>query len=108
MGGRVRPEALAALTQVPEVAAQTREVANAIRRDARRLAPRRTGELRRSIRVRRVYDRESRRVSYRVVVGAFYGRFVELGTPHAPARPFLRPAADMHGGVAPSDLSAAE
>lgn len=99
----VRPEVLAALTQLPEITKQVREVANAIRRDARLLAPKRTGTLRRSIAVERVYDPVTRRVSY--IVGwsgrGFYGWLVESGTEDTPPRPHLVPAAVMNGAVAP-------
>ncbi len=98
---RIRPEVLAAVTQVPEVRRATRRVAAQIRNEARALAPRRTGALRKSITVKSAYDKRSRTASYRVVVGEFYGRFVELGTEHQPPRPFLRPAADKFGAVAP-------
>lgn len=98
----IRPEILAALSQLPEVTKQTRAVANAIRRDARALAPKRTGNLRRHIRVERRYNRATREVSY--VVGwdrkAFYGWMVERGTEHSRAHPHLIPAAIMHGAVA--------
>jgi HK97 gp10 family phage protein len=108
----IRREVLAALTQVKEVKAQTREVAMAIRKDARALAPRRTGNLRRGIRIQQVYDRRTRAVSY--IVGwdksAWYGRLVEFGTEHSQPRPHLVPAAIAHGGVAgnSSDDAAAE
>lgn len=97
----IRKEALAALSQVPEVATQMREVAIAIRRDARALAPRRTGNLRRGIRYQRVYDRASGEVSY--IVGwdkqAWYGRLVEFGTEHSRPRPHLVPAAIKNGAT---------
>lgn len=95
----LRPQILAALTQVPEVAGQVRKVANAIRRDARALAPVATGTLRRNINVERVYDRQTGRVSYRVGWGpkAWYGWLVEAGTEHSTPRPHLRPAAIKHG-----------
>lgn len=94
---RIRPEVVAALTQTREVKAQVRRVAVAIRDDARRLAPKRTGALRRSIKVENVYDPVTGKVEYRVGWDkriAFYGPLVELGTEHAPAQPHLRPAAD--------------
>lgn len=95
----VNPAVLAALTDLPAVRKQVNFVAGRIRNDARRNAPKRTGDLRRSIRV--VNDREldalgHRRRVYYVTVGMFYGRFVEFGTfDHSP-RPFLRPAADRY------------
>lgn len=99
---RIRPEVLAALTQVPEVAKQTRSVANAIRRDARRLAPKKTGRLRRGIAVERSYNPATRVVSYRVGwdASAWYGLMVETGTEHSQPRPHLVPAAIKNGAVA--------
>jgi HK97 gp10 family phage protein len=106
--GRVRPQVLAALTQVPDVKRQVRENANAVRREARRLAPKRTGALRRSLTVENVYDPATKRVHYRVGWDrrvAFYGPIVELGTSRAAARPHLRPAAERYGAVPPSSTS---
>lgn len=99
----IRREVLAALSQIPEVAAQSRETANAIRRDARSLAPVRTGNLKRNIQVERVFDRRTRSVSYIVGWGpkAWYGRLVEFGHEHAAPRPHLVPAALKNGAVAP-------
>ena len=102
-GGRLRPEVLAALSQVPEVAKQVRQVANAIRRDARRLAPKETGTLRRNIQVERVYDPETRRVKFLVGWGpaAWYGWLVEAGGEDNNPQPHLVPAAIKNGAVAP-------
>lgn len=98
----IRPEVLAALSQLPEVSKQTRAVANAIRRDARALAPKRTGNLRRHIRVERRLNRATREVSYAVGWDrkAWYGWIVERGTERTRARPHLIPAAIMNGAVA--------
>lgn len=99
----IRKEVLAALSQVPEVATQSKEVANKIRDDARALAPVRTGNLRRNIRVERVYDRQTRSVSY--IVGwdpkAWYGFLVETGTENTQPKPHLIPAAIRNGAGAP-------
>lgn len=99
----LRPDVLAALSQTPEVARQVRQVANAIRRDARRLAPRRTGTLRRGIAVERVYDRETGQVVF--LVGwskrAWYGWMVEAGTEDTPPAPHLVPAAVKNGAGPP-------
>jgi HK97 gp10 family phage protein len=97
--GPIRREVIAALTQTPTVKRQVRAVAAAIRDDARRLAPRRTGALRRSIKVENVYDPTTGRVEYRVGWDkriAHYGGLVELGTEDTPARPHLRPAAEKY------------
>jgi len=99
----IRPEVLAALSQVPEVAKQVRQVANAIRRDARRLARKNTGKLRRNIQVERVYDPQTRTVIFLVGWGpaAWYGWLVEAGTQENPPAPHLVPAAIKNGAVAP-------
>lgn len=105
--GRIRPDVLAALTRVPEVAKQVRQGANAIRRDARKLAPKVTGNLRKSLSVERVYDKETRTVSY--IVGwspqGWYGWMVETGTEDVAPQPHLVPAAIKHGAVAPRGRS---
>lgn len=99
----LRPELLAALSQVKSVTKQQRDVANAIRRDARALAPKQTGTLRRNIQVERVYDPQTRRVSFLVGWGpkAWYGLLVELGTEDTMPAPHLVPAAVKHGAEAP-------
>lgn len=91
------------MSEVPEVRSQVRRVAAAIRDDARRRAPVETGALRKSITVTSTRDRQTKNRIARVVVGAFYGRFIELGTEDQPPRPFLRPAADAYtrGEVTP-------
>lgn len=98
----IRPQARAALSQLPGVVAQMRETANAIRRDAAALAPKRTGNLSRNIQVERVYDKATGRVEYAVGWGpkAWYGRLVEFGTEHSRPRPHLIPAAIKHGATA--------
>ncbi|GAB7039700.1 MULTISPECIES: HK97-gp10 family putative phage morphogenesis protein [Catenuloplanes] len=95
----IRPEVLAAFSQVPEVAKAVRQVANAIRRDARQLAPKDTGNLRRNIQVERVYDPEEGLVFFLVGWGgrAWYGLLVETGTENEPPRPHLVPAAIKNG-----------
>jgi len=96
----VRPEVITALTRTVEVKRQVRAVANAVRDDARRRAPRKTGALRRSIRVDNVLD-ERGNVVYRVGWDkrvAFYGPMVEFGTERTRAQPHLRPAVDAARG----------
>jgi HK97 gp10 family phage protein len=94
--GRFRPEVLAAVSQAPSVKKQVRAVAAEIRNEARRLAPKDTGNLRRNIAVENVYDRDTGMVEYHVgwKQQGWYGSLVELGTEDTPARPHLRPAAD--------------
>jgi HK97 gp10 family phage protein len=101
--GKISPQALAALSQVPEVKKQVRAVAAEIRDEARRLAPKETGTLRRSIKVINVYDKDTKNVEYRVGWDkdvAFYGPMIEFGTEDTPPQPHLRPAADKFGGRA--------
>ena|SRR5215217_7511059 len=98
---KMRPGALAALSQVPEVKKQVRALAAKIRDDARLLAPVETGALRRGIVVVNVYDRATRSVVYRVgwrMKDAWYGGLVEMGTEDTPPQPHLRPAAWKNGG----------
>jgi HK97 gp10 family phage protein len=105
MGKINRAVLLAAVSQQPKAKKQVRDLANKVRDDARRLAPKDTGALRRSIVVVNVYDPQTKTVSYRVGWDkniAWYGMLVEFGTEDTPARPHLRPAADMHGGVTPA------
>lgn len=79
----------------------TRAAAKVVLEDAKRLVPIDTGELERSLKVRA--RKRSRRnkgtVGHAVVTGEdlfrgdqFYGGFVELGTQHREADPYLRPA----------------
>lgn len=76
-----------------------RKGANVLRKEARRRAPKRSGNLRRSIRIR--ISKAQRRglagaagVQVYVSRGAFYGAFLEFGSARQPAHPFLRPAFD--------------
>lgn len=62
-------------------------VAQQLRTEAIRLAPVDTGRLRQSIGVRRIGDGH-----YRVGTNVSYAPFVEFGTRHTRAQPFLRPA----------------
>jgi HK97 gp10 family phage protein len=94
------PDAISALSRVPEVKKQVRAVAAAVRDDARQLAPVDEGDLRRGITVVNNYDRERKLVTYRVgwrTDIAFYGGLIELGTEDTAPQPHLRPAAWKHG-----------
>ena len=99
----LRPQVLAALSQVPDVVERERETAKAIQRRARSLAKRRTGTLRRNIQVERVYDPQTGFVKFLVGWGpeAWYGWMVEAGTEDVPPAPHLVPAAVAEGAVAP-------
>lgn len=104
MGKINRSVILAAVSQQPKAKKQVRALAAKVRDDARRLAPKDTGALRRSIKVTNHYDPATKTVSYRVGWDksvAFYGPMVEFGTERSAAHPHLRPAADANGGVPP-------
>lgn len=79
--GKVRRDMLGELAQVVEGAAR------GIEARAKMKAPVKTGNLRNSI----GSDQESEYVWY-VRVGAEYGAYVEYGTRHTAAQPFLLPA----------------
>jgi HK97 gp10 family phage protein len=70
--------------------------ARVVVRAAKVKAPVETGELQKSLRVRRRTADERKRGEVVAYAGTslFYARFYELGTSRQPARPFLRPAAD--------------
>lgn len=72
------------------IAALVTKYADLIAEDAERAAPERTGALARSVKpdVRKALTD----LYADVVVGKFYGRFLELGTSKIAARPFLLPA----------------
>lgn len=99
--GRIRPEAVQALTRTRDVKKQMRVVANEIRKEARRLAPKDTGILRRGMSVDNVLGDDGQ-VEFRVgwSKGAFYGSLIELGTEDSRPQPHLRPAAIKVAGQA--------
>lgn len=110
MGQRVTlasrlPEIAAELR--PRVSAAVKEGAQAIAEDARMRVHTDDGELRDSITVRRYQA-----AGYLVEVeaqdeeGLYYGWFVEFGTSHAPAYPFLMPAMENQKEHAEDLLSA--
>jgi HK97 gp10 family phage protein len=67
-----------------------------IENEAKILAPVKTGNLRRSIHHLTV-DKSEQAVSVQVGPTAFYAKFLEFGTRHMKARPFMRPAFDTKG-----------
>lgn len=82
--------------------------ARVISNEAKDRVPVKTGALRRSIRV--FDDRAAVRANLKertAFVGTrlFYGKFVELGTAHSSAKPFLRPAMDESGDSAVDKLA---
>ena len=79
--------------------------ADIVRDRAAQLAPRRRGKLAASMDtdvVRAMPDHAE------VAIGptAFHGLFLELGTPHQPAQPFLRPALDGTEGAVVAKVGA--
>lgn len=93
--GRVRPEVIAALTQTPAVKKQVRKVAGAVRKEARRLAPKDTKVLAKNITVENVLDPATGQVEFHVgwSGSGWYGGQVEFGNEHQPPQPHLVPAA---------------
>lgn len=104
--GRINSKVImAAVSQQPKAKKQLRELANAVRDEARRLAPVKTGALRRSIKVVNSYDPVTKTVTYRIGWDkkiAWYGGLVEFGTEKEKAHPHLRPAAYKYGGRPPA------
>lgn len=97
------PRALREVANSPDVQDELRKLAEGIRRDARRLAPRRTGNLRRHIKVERVADTATGYEGFAVGWDddAFYGPFVEEGGEGRDPRPHLVPAAIKNGAMRP-------
>jgi HK97 gp10 family phage protein len=104
--GRSDPRVLRDLANSPQVQDVCRKVAKAIQRDARRLAPKDTGRLRRGIVVEEITDLDTGIEGFAVGWNdsAFYGWMVETGTEDEPARPHLIPAAIKHGATGAGGL----
>lgn len=96
---REQSRRLAAVTQ-RRVGSAIEQTAAAIVEDAQGRAPVRTGRLRAALAVRltRAANRIGARIEVSDPVAAKYALYVELGTVHAPAQPFLNPA--LHGQAA--------
>jgi HK97 gp10 family phage protein len=95
------PEALRELANSEQVQSVCRGLAKDIQKDARRLAPRRTGNLRRGIEVEEYTNLATGYEGFAVGWGdrAWYGWLVEAGTEKKVARPHLVPAAIKNGAV---------
>ena len=104
-------EVLKNLEKLPEkvqkrvVKGAVRAAAKPIVKEARRLVPVRTGNLKKSIGVNaRRSDKTTVRVSISPRKGGrydgFYGHFVEFGTKNSAPHPFMRPAFEFAGGEA--------
>lgn len=93
------PEALRELANSEQVQSVCRDVARDIQKDARRLAPKQTGNLRRHIEIEEITDLETGIEGFAVGWGdkGWYGWMVENGTEHKTGRPHLVPAAIRNG-----------
>lgn len=91
--------ALRELANSPQAQDEAREQALAIRRDARRFAPKRTGRLSRNIVIEEITNLKTGVEGYAVGWNdkAFYGWMVEAGTEHSKPQPHLVPAAIKNG-----------
>lgn len=96
------PRALHEIANSDEVQQELLKLAKDIRRDARRLAPKKTGTLARGIVIEEITDLETGIEGYAVGWNdkAWYGWMVEAGTEKEPAKPHLVPAAIKNGSKA--------
>lgn len=97
------PRALRELANSDQVQDECRKLATDIRNDARRLAPRQTGNLRRHIVIEEYTDLHSGVEGFAVGWDdkAWYGQMVEQGTERTAAQPHLVPAAIRNGATRP-------
>lgn len=93
------PKVLREIANSPEMQDEARKFAKDIQRDARRLAPVRTGRLRRGIVIEEVTDLRTGIEGFAIGWNdkAFYGWLVEDGAENEPPRPHLVPAAVKNG-----------
>jgi HK97 gp10 family phage protein len=93
------PKALRDLANSPEVQAVALQLAKDIQKDARRLAPKRSGNLRRNIKVEEITDLETGIEGFAIGWDdrGWYGWLVENGTEDTRAQPHLIPAAIKNG-----------
>jgi HK97 gp10 family phage protein len=93
-------EVMDALAELPEevqkeVLEQAVEAgALELEQEAKRLAPFVTGALQNSIKARKVKPRKNEFVRYIIGPNIKYAGFVEFGTAHNPAKPYMRPTKD--------------
>lgn len=97
------PRDLRDLANSPEVQDELKKLALAVRDDARQLAPKRSGNLRRHIDIEKITDLDTGVDGYVVGWGddAFYGPFVERGDERRRPQPHLVPAAIKNGVTLP-------
>jgi len=95
------PQALRDIANGPGPQEQAFQLAKDIQRDARRLAPRQSGNLARHIQVEEITDLVTGIEGYAIGWDdkAFYGPFVEDGREGVTPRPHLVPAAIKHGAI---------
>ena len=94
-GVRWRPDAERTILRVPSVKSDTKAPTAKVVQRAKALAPvGDTGRLRASIHLEEREDADGS-FYYAVTYGVPYGGFVELGTVHIQARPYLRPALSL-------------
>lgn len=93
--------ALRELANSPEIQDECRRMAKDVQRDARRLAPVESGNLRRNIVIEEITDIDTGVDGFAVGWSdrGYYGMLVELGTEDTPARPHLVPAAVKNGAT---------
>lgn len=93
------PRALRDIANSPGPQEEARKLATAIQRDARRFAPRRTGNLARHIAVEEITDLDTGIEGFAVGWDdkGWYGQLVEDGSEERAPRPHLAPAAIKHG-----------
>ncbi len=93
------PQALRELANSQQAQDAAYALAKDIQRDARALAPKRTGNLSRHIEVEEYTDLKTGVEGFAVGWGdkAWYGQMVEEGTEHTTAQPHLVPAAIRNG-----------
>jgi HK97 gp10 family phage protein len=94
-------ETIRALTDLPKEIRNTRILDEAVdnaalllEREAKRLAPVRTGKLRDSIRITESKSRKDEAVRVEISPHIGYAAFVEFGTKGRAAKPYMRPAYD--------------
>lgn len=94
-------EALRELANSEQVQSVCHDVAKQIQKDARRLAPRRTGNLRRHIVIEEITDLDTGIEGYAVGWGdkGWYGWLVETGGEESSPQPHLVPAAIRNGAA---------
>lgn len=94
-------QALRELANSEQVQKECRALAKDIQRDARLLAPEKTGNLRRHIEIEEITDLDTGVEGFAVGWGdkAFYGQMVEQGTEKTRPQPHLVPAAIKNGAT---------